>query len=50
MLDAILVLEPENEFDPTAVAVFIDGKKVGHIPKDDSIFGLIISFFLLFST
>ena len=36
MLDAILVLEPENEFDPTAVAVFIDGKKVGHIPKDDS--------------
>jgi hypothetical protein len=36
IVDAILVLEPDNKFDETAVAVFIEGKQVGHIPKEES--------------
>ncbi len=27
-----LVREPDNEFDANAIAVHLDGKKVGHIP------------------
>ena len=33
---AVLELEPENEFDPNAVKVLIEGSAVGHIPKIDS--------------
>lgn len=32
-VDAVLVREPNNPFDPCAVAVWIDGKHVGYIPK-----------------
>lgn len=28
-----LVREPENKFDKNAVAVWVDGKRVGYIPK-----------------
>lgn len=30
---AVLVREPRNEHDPNAVAVWIDGRKVGYVPK-----------------
>jgi HIRAN domain len=30
---AALVLEPDNPYDPNAVAVHIDGRKVGHLPR-----------------
>lgn len=30
---AVLVREPTNKFDPSAVAVWIDGRKVGYVPK-----------------
>lgn len=30
---AILVPEPDNPYDPNAVAVYIDGRKVGHLPR-----------------
>ena len=32
-VDATLVREPNNPFDRNAVAVWIDGQKVGHVPK-----------------
>ena len=35
-LEAILVKEPNNKFDDSAVAVFIDGLKVGHVSKEYS--------------
>lgn len=28
-----LVREPTNQFDPNAVAVWVDGQKVGYVPK-----------------
>ena len=28
-----VVPEPDNKFDPNAKAVYIDGKKIGYIPK-----------------
>lgn len=31
--DAVLVREPDNRFDPLAIAVWIDGKHVGYVPK-----------------
>jgi len=34
--DAILVREPDNQYDPNAVAVFIEGHKVGYIPRLDA--------------
>ena len=34
--EAILQLEPTNEFDPTAVQVLISELHVGYIPKHDS--------------
>jgi hypothetical protein len=30
---ATLVPEPDNPYDPNAVAVYIDGRKVGHLPR-----------------
>ena len=33
---ATLVLEPENDFDPTAVKVMVEGMQVGYIPKSMS--------------
>jgi hypothetical protein len=30
---AALVLEPSNPYDPNAVAVYVDGRKVGHLPR-----------------
>jgi len=33
---ACLVREPDNPHDPNAVAVWIDGKAVGYIPKKDN--------------
>ena len=33
---AVLVPEPTNEFDPTAVKVMVEGVHVGYIPKFDS--------------
>lgn len=32
-MPAVLVREPNNPFDPLAVAVWVDGKHVGYIPK-----------------
>jgi len=31
---AMLVPEPRNPHDPNAVAVFIDGRHVGYVPRD----------------
>ena len=31
-----LIPEPDNEYDPNAIAVLIDGAKVGHIKKDSA--------------
>jgi hypothetical protein len=33
---AILIREPNNPFDPRAVAVWIDAVKVGYIPKNQN--------------
>lgn len=33
---ALLVREPSNSHDPHAVAVYVDGKPVGYIPKKDN--------------
>src|SRR5574337_1437039 len=33
---AYLVREPDNPHDPNAVAVWIDGRAVGYIPKKDN--------------
>jgi hypothetical protein len=30
---ATLVPEPDNPYDPNAIAVYIDGQKVGHLPR-----------------
>jgi hypothetical protein len=30
---AMLIPEPNNPYDPNAVAVYIDGWKVGHLPR-----------------
>lgn len=32
---AVLLPEPENPYDKRAIAIVIDGKKVGHVPKTD---------------
>jgi HIRAN domain len=32
----VLVREPTNAYDPNAVQVWIDGKRVGYIPKADA--------------
>ena len=34
---AELRLEPDNEFDPNAVGVLVDGQKVGHLSRQDAI-------------
>lgn len=31
--DVVLVREPDNKFDNNAVAVWVDGERVGYIPK-----------------
>jgi hypothetical protein len=36
-LEAVLKLESDNKFDPTAVAVTIEGKPVGYVPSDYSL-------------
>lgn len=38
----LLVREPTNQYDPAAVAVFIDGKRIGYIPKKQN--GVISQF------
>ncbi len=30
---ALLVREPTNQYDPNAVAVWVEGKRIGYIPK-----------------
>ena len=35
--DAVLRREPNNPFDPSAVGVWIDGKHVGYIPKNQNV-------------
>lgn len=37
MLWASVVPEPENPYDPNAVAIVINGKKVGHLSADNAI-------------
>ena len=32
--EARLIREPENEYDPNAIRVEIDGRKVGYLPRD----------------
>lgn len=32
----LLVREPTNEYDPSAIQVWIDGKRVGYLPKGDA--------------
>ena len=32
----LLVREPTNGFDPNAIQVWIDGKRVGYLPKGDA--------------
>ena len=34
--EALMLREPGNPFDPDAIAVVIDGKRVGYIPRDDA--------------
>lgn len=31
--DVMLVREPTNQYDPNAVAVWIDGKRIGYVPR-----------------
>lgn len=33
---ALLVREPTNQFDPNAIAVYVDGKHVGYLRKEDN--------------
>jgi collagen type III alpha len=33
---AVLVPEPNNRFDPDAVAVHIDGQRIGYLPREDA--------------
>ena len=32
---AVLMPEPTNQYDARAIAIIIDGRKVGHVPKSD---------------
>lgn len=32
----LLVREPRNQYDPCAIAVYIDGEKVGYIPRNQN--------------
>ncbi|MHB8272017.1 HIRAN domain-containing protein [Bradyrhizobium sp.] len=32
-IEAVLVREPTNQYDANAIAVWIDGRKVGYVPK-----------------
>lgn len=34
-LSAEIVPEPENEFDPNALAVYVDGVRIGYVPRKD---------------
>ncbi len=34
---AVLIREPDNEFDRNAIAVWIEGRKVGYIPKKQNV-------------
>jgi hypothetical protein len=34
MCNAVLIAEPTNEYDPSAVAVYIDGLHVGYVPRE----------------
>jgi len=36
-VEAVLKIEPNNKFDSTAVAVFIENKAVGYVPSDYSL-------------
>jgi hypothetical protein len=36
LVDAVMQTEPDNKFDEFAVAIFVDGKKVGHVPSEYS--------------
>jgi hypothetical protein len=36
MVDAVLVPEPGNRYDANAVAVTIDGRNVGYLPREDA--------------
>jgi hypothetical protein len=36
-VSATLVREPNNPFDPSAVAVWIEGRKIGFIPKKQNV-------------
>lgn len=31
--DVVLVREPDNKFDKNAVAVWVDGERIGYVPK-----------------
>ena len=35
-ITAVLAAEPDNPYDTHAVAVWIDGLKVGHLSRDDA--------------
>lgn len=35
-LTAYIITEPDNPYDENACAVYIDGMKVGHLPRDDA--------------
>lgn len=30
---AVLVREPENPHDPNAIAIYVEGKRIGYVPK-----------------
>lgn len=34
--EAVLVREPTNQFDPNAIAVYVDGRHVGYLRKEDN--------------
>ena len=36
-IPAELVREPENQYDPNAIQVWIEGRRVGYIPKKDNV-------------
>lgn len=36
-VDAVLAREPTNPVDPNAVAVWIDGRKVGYVPRKTNV-------------
>lgn len=33
---AVLIREPQNQYDANAIAVWIEGRKVGYIPKNQN--------------